>query len=233
MRSTHRQAALAVVATALLVLTAACSSDSKKSSGPTPTPLSTPQAQALASAAVLTAADMPGYKAEPETHDADDQASEDRVVTCLGLGKPSYLARNFGTSFSKGTLEVQSSADVAHSAAQARTELAALTGSKAEGCLKAEFAQLVSGSGGSITKFELTPIEVSVNGADDTFGYKLEFSASAAGQTLTFSGFDLGALVGQVEVDIQVFDSSGTPGLTTDQAEALLQKVTDRTKAAA
>lgn len=237
MRITQGRAAVAVIA--VLLLTVGCGSDDKKDASSTPTPTATPtpltaaQAQVLAKAAVLTEADMPGYKAEKETHDTDDQATEERVATCLGLPKPTYVARDFGTTFSKGDVEVESSADVAPTAAAARTELEALTGEKAEGCLKTEFEQLVGVSGGAVTKFELTPVDITVNGADDAFGFKLEFAASAAGQTLAFTGYDVGALVGQVEIDVSVFDSSGSGGFTVEQATALLQKVTDRTRAAA
>ena len=233
MREPRRTTGLAVAAVALLAMTAGCSDDGKKKATSTPSPLTSAQAQALASAAVLTEADMPGYSAEKQTHDADDDAMDARVATCLGLAKPAYVARDFGTGFTKGDLEIDSSADVAPSAAVAKTELAALTGSKAEGCLRTEFESLVSSSGGRVTSFEITPVTIDVPGADGSFGYKMEFSATAGGQRIAFSGYDVGSLVGPVEIDISVIDSSGGSGFSLDAAVALLKTVTDRAKAAA
>jgi hypothetical protein len=232
MRCTRRSTALALASTAVLLLTAGCGGSSKKAS-PSPTPLTTAKAQALATAAVLTEADIPGYQAEKQTHDADDEAFDTRVATCLGLAKPTYLARDFGTAFTKGSLEIDSSADVAPSAAAARTELQALTGSKAEGCLKVEFTTLVAASGGTVKTFTIAPVTISVPGSDAVFGYQMDFAANAGGQALSFSGYDVGSLVGQVEIDLTVIDSSGSSSFTLDQAVALLQKATDRTKAAA
>jgi hypothetical protein len=232
MRCTRRSTALALAATAVLVLSAGCGGSSKKASS-SPTPLTTAKAQALATAAVLTEADLPGYKAEKQSHDAEDEAFDTRVATCLGLAKPTYLARDFGTAFTKGSLEIDSSADVAPSAAAGLIELQALTGSKAEGCLKAEFTTLIAASGGTVKAFTLTPMTINVPGADAVFGYKLDFAANAGGQALSFTGYDVGSLVGQVEIDVTVIDSSGSSSFGLDQAVALLSKVTDRTKAAA
>jgi hypothetical protein len=233
MRETRRTTGSAVLAAAVLALTAACGDDGGAKATATPTPLTAAQATTLAAAAVLTAADLPGYTAEKQTHDADDDAMDARLATCLGYAKPTYLARDFGTAFSKGSIEIDSSADVAPSVAVAKEELAALTSSKAEGCLKAEFEDLVASSGGTVTSFEMTPVTIDVPGADDAFGFSLRFAATAGGQRIAFSGYEVGSLVGPVEIDVSVIDSSGGSTFSLDAAVALLRKVTDRTKAAA
>ena len=225
MRANHRSAALALVAAVVLAMTSACGGSDK------PKPLSTPKAQEVVKVGVLTAADMPGYKAEDQEADPDDEKSDEHVATCLGLAKPSYVARNPGRSFTKGDLEVESTADVASSASQAKAELKAFGTDKAEGCLKDEFNSLLKESGGTISRFELTPQTISVKGADDTFAYKLDFGATIAGQNLTFSGIAVGALVGQVELEVNAFDPTGSGSFGIDQAVPLLQKVVDRTKA--
>jgi hypothetical protein len=235
MRTSHRPVALAVVAAALLVLTAACGGggSKKSSSNPTPAPLTTAKAQALAKAAVLTAADMPGYKAEESKDDPNDKATDQRIAACLGTTKPTYLAENPGMTFTKGDLEVDSSADVAPSVATAKAEVAAFTSPKLKDCVKQEFAKLLADSHGVITAFEITPQSSTVTGADETFAYTFDLRASVAGQQLHFNGLDVGALVGQVEVDLSVFDQSGSSTFTVEQANALLQRAVDRTKAAA
>jgi hypothetical protein len=233
MRLHHRPTVLAVVAAAVLVLTAACGGGSKKDSAtPSPTALSKAQAESLAKAAVLTAADMPGYKAEEQTKDPDDEADDKRLAACLGTTKPTYLAENAGLTFTKGELEVDSSADVAPSVAAAKAELAAFRSDKLKGCLRSEFEKLLADSRGTITKFEVTPTPITVTGADDSFAFRFELGASVSGQQLRFTGFDLGALVGQVEPEISSFDPSGSSAFTLDQGVALLQKAVDRTRAA-
>ena len=241
MRETRRTTALALTAVAVLAMTAACNGSKKHtttpspSQSPTPTavPVTAAQARALANAGVLTPADMPGYTAKRQTHDASDDASDARIQTCLGIAKPTYLARNFGTAFSKGPLEVDSSADVAPTADAAKAELAALTGDKAQPCLKTEFRSLIAAQGGTVTSLSLDPVTVTVPGADAAFGYRIAITATGGGQTLQFTGFDIGALAGSAELDITAIDTSGSTAFTLDDGVALLKKVTDRAKAAA
>ena len=233
MRESRTKAGCALVAIAALALSAGCSGSTKKGAAPSPTPLTVAKAQALADAAVLTDADMTGYTSEKQTHDASDDASDARIATCLGITKPTYLARNFGTAFTKGAIEVDSSADVASTAEAARSELTAMTGPKAEACIKTEFTSLIAGEGGTVSSFSLTPVTIDVPGSDGAFGYRMAIKATGGGQTLEFNGFDIGALVGPAEIDVTMIDSSGASGFTLDQGVALLKTVSDRAKAAA
>ncbi|MCW2544403.1 MAG: hypothetical protein JWM40_1955, partial [Frankiales bacterium] len=151
--------------------------------------------------------------------------------TCLGVASPPYLASDPGRSFTKGDLEVDSSADVAATLADGKAELAAYTGPKSTQCFKAQLVKVFAAEGASVTSFVHTPVTLTVPGADAVFGYELSVDATGGGQTLQLRGFDLGTLVGQVEVSVSVF---GTPqvGLTLDEAQALLVKATARAKAA-
>lgn len=234
MRATRLPTTLAVGAAALLSLLTACGGSAKTSSpNRTPAPLTAEKGQALATAAVLTGADMPGFTPKKQTHDASDVASENRITSCLGRGTPTYLARDFGTSFTRGRLEVDSSADVAQGSAAARADLAAITGSKAKGCLETEFGSLLSTSGATLTSFSLTPETIVVPGSAAAFAFKIAIAGTAGGQRLNIRGYQVGCLVGQVEIDVDVIDFSGSAAFTLDQAVALLKTVTDRTKAAA
>jgi len=235
---TSRHPSLVLATSAVLALTAACNGGGTKGSGATPTPTSTAtaltseQATALAAAGVLTDADMPGFTGEAQTQDADHEAAEARLASCLGLGAPSYVARDLGRSFTKGDLEVHSTADVVGSAAQAQEELAAFTGAKAEPCFKAELTKAATASGGSLTSFDVSPREVSVQHVDDAFFLRSAFTIATPEQTFRLEGYELGAAVGQVEVSISVVGGAGSLGLTPDDAVALLERVAERVRAA-
>jgi hypothetical protein len=225
----------AAVAVALLALVGCGSSGgdgAKPSSSPTPKALTAADAKTVAAAGVLTAADMPGYTAEAQDpDDADDTATDAAFRTCIGSPARDYLYSDPGRSFTKGDLEVDSSVDVARTAEIAKAELDAYAGPKTEACAKAEFTKLFAGEGGTLTSYKQTPVTVTVPGSDGTFGVQFTLVLSGGGESTTLQGYELGALVGQVEVALSVF---GTPEetLTVEQAQALLVKAAGRVKAA-
>jgi hypothetical protein len=192
----------------------------------------TPQrAQALAAAAILKSSDMPGYVAKSATHSASDAQAEQVAQRCLGVPSPHYLARNFGMAFTKGDTEVDSSADVASSAAEARSQLRALTGSKAPNCLKTTLAGALASSGGTIRTFSATPVPVSITGADASFGYQFRVVADFGGHSVNLAGYEVGTLVGQVEIDVQVTGTAPLP-LTFARIQQLAQTATTRERSA-
>ena len=126
---------LVVVLCSLLALAGCGSSGDGAKAAPSPTPkvLTAAEAKAVAAAGILTAADMPGYTAKPgEADDAEDQATDAAIRTCVGSPVRDYLVSDPGREFTKGDLEVDSSVDVARTAAIAKAELAAYTSSKAD-----------------------------------------------------------------------------------------------------
>jgi hypothetical protein len=78
------------------------------------------KAKTLAAAAVLTGADLPGHTTQAQTHSASNDVLDAKMATCLGVTVSTYLTRNDGTAFSKGELEIDSSADVSTSTATPR-----------------------------------------------------------------------------------------------------------------
>lgn len=198
----------------------------------TPVVLTLAKAKILAAAAVLTEADLPGYTAEAQTHDASDDAIDAKMDTCLGVPASTYLTRNFGTAFTKDMLEVDSSADVATSAADAKKQLADRTSSKVPACLKSQLAAALSSSGFTVTSLSAQPVSVTIPGSDGAFAYTMVVAGTVQGSTVELRGFVSGALVGQVEVGVSVIAPSPTT-FTLEQTTALLTKATERTKAAA
>jgi hypothetical protein len=233
------------------------SSTSTPSSAPTPTPtlsstppststggpasttlpapaaasLSAAKAKVLAAAAVLTGADLPGYTAKAQTHDTSDDALDAKMAGCLGVTAPVYLTRNFGTAFSRGDLEVDSSADVATSEAAAKRELATMTASRTPGCLRSQLGASLAGLGLTVTSISAKPTSVTIPGSDAAFVYTMLVAGTVQGAKVEIRGYSAGTLVGQVEVGLSVFAPPGT-AFTLEQVKTLLTKATARTIAA-
>jgi hypothetical protein len=232
------RARLAAALCALLAL-AGCGSSSDgdgakatPSSSPTTASLTAAQAKAAAAAAILTAADLPGYAVEAQEADPEDAADDAALAACIGVAKPTYLTRDLGRSFSKGDLEVDSSADVATSAAAAKAELDAYISPKGVDCVRTQLSAYFTKQGLTVGSFTATPTSVTVPGADAVFAFEIALDASAPdGSKLQLRGFEMGSLVGQVEVSLTAI---GTPttNLTLAEAQALLATSTDRVKSA-
>lgn len=198
---------------------------------PTPVALTLAKAKTLAAAAVLTDADLPGYATNAQTHKASNDQLDAKMDICLGVTAPTYLTRNFGTAFSKGDLEIDSSADVATSTADAMKQLAGMTSSKAPDCLKSQLTAALASSGFTVTSFSAQHPSVTIPGSDAAFIYMIALTGTVQGRNVELDGFNAGSLVGQVEVGMSVFAPSATT-FTLEQTTALLTKATERTKAA-
>jgi len=204
---------------------------SAATAAPTTVALTLAKAKILAAAAVLTDADLPGYTTNAQTHDASNDELDAKMATCLGVTTPTYLTRNFGTAFSKGDLEIDSSADVATSTADAKKQLADMTSSKAPDCLKSQLTAALASSGFIVTSFSAKRGAVTVPGSDAAFIYTMALTGTVQGRNVELRGFNAGSLVGQVEVGLSVFAPSATT-FTLEQTTALLTKATERTKTA-
>lgn len=214
---------------ALLVL-AGCGDDAKTarpSASPTRAPLTAEQAKPAAAAAILTAADLPGYAVKAETADPTDAADAKKLYTCLGVPAPSYLAEDPGNGFSKATTEITSSADVATSASDSRALLAAFTGPKAQPCFKEQINAFSKEQGVTTSSLEFTPTQISVPGADGAFFYTFSLDGTSPDGPLKISGFLAGSLVGQVQITVDAFGLDPLT-ITSDQVVELLRTSTDR-----
>ena len=228
---------MVVIASTLLGGCGGSSGGSKEHNAASPsatsTSLSAAKAKTLAAAGVLTEADLPGYTAKPQTHDASDDASDALMQRCLGLSKQSYLARNFGTAFTKGTDEIDSSADVASSPDEAHAELQAIGSSKAPGCFKQVLTKLMASNALTVKSITTTKAQATVQGSDGSFGYLLDMTATTRGQTVRLQGYEVGALVGQVEIDVTSIAVGGAGGVTLSQVLSLAGIAAKRVRSAA
>ena len=236
MRKRGFQAFALIVAIALATGCGGSSGGPKATNGSTPssspTSLSVTKAKMLATAGVLTEADLPGYTAKPQTHTATDDETDALMQRCLGLPVQSYLTRNFGTAFTKGTDEIDSSADVASSVDIGRSELQAIGGDKSPGCFKQVLAKLMATHGLAVKSITATKVPATVPGSDGSFGYLLDMTATSSGQTLRLRGYETGSLVGQVEIDVTSIAVGGTGSVTLDRVLALAGIAVHRVRAA-
>jgi hypothetical protein len=227
-------AAIAAAGVALVGCGSSTSSPTGSSSSPSPSPhataLTAAQGKALAAAAILRKSDLPGFAAKTQTEDATDVADERKDRACIGLPPADYLTRNFGTAFTLGNLEIDSSADVTRTTAEAQQELHALTSSKAADCVKASLRSGIESEGGTVHSLTLTADQVHVAGSDATFAYHFAAVASGGGQTLRLSGYEVGSLVGTVEIDISTF-ATGSTTFSLQDTTALATKATNRVRA--
>jgi hypothetical protein len=215
------------------VALAGCGGSSGRSSAPTPTKpaLVAASAKSLAAAGVLTAADLPGYTSEVQTHDATDDATDKKLATCFGFPGTPYLARDYGRAFHKGPQEIDSSVDVATTQEQARQELAAISSSKGPVCFKTLLTELITSSGAAVTSIEITPVSPAIEGADSAYGYQVSLTASGGGQKMVLKGVVLGAVVGQAEISLTNLATDAEP-LTLDENIDLLTMAVSRVVAA-
>ena len=235
------RAAAAVGVLAATVALSGCSGSSSAgkqaggSGSPTPsataTTLSLDKAKALAAAAVLTSADLPGYTSKPQTHDASDDATEKQVEACIGLTEPHYVTRNIGMAYSKGTDEIDSSADVVESTAVAQQQLHGLLSSKAPTCFIRTLKTALGSSGITFVSGSAKRVPLTVAGSDGAFGFRLAVVAKAQGRTINITGYETGSLVGQVEIDVTLI-SVGPSSVTLADVTALATKATARVRSA-
>lgn len=156
---------------------------------------------------------------------------ERRLQACVGRPRPTYLARNKGLAFTKGNVEIDSSADVVDSAASAAADLGALKANGAT-CLRSELTSVLAAQGVTVTSFSAKPVRLMVARADGAFGFRLAMSATAGSRHMAFRGYQLGAVVGAAELDVSVF-LTGNASFPLTTAVALLRTVARRSRAVA
>jgi hypothetical protein len=194
-------------------------------------PLTAAAARTIAEAAILTQNDLPGSFASPITRDASADAADEKLETCLGLAPASYLTRNYGKSFSQRTVEFESSADVRDTVAAARSRFSALNGPDGTRCMKATLSTSLTILGAAVASASLTPVSLHVPGSDASFGFRFSVTATVQGKTGKLTGFELGSLVGQVEIHVGVVTFGGQP-VGLDRAAQLLSTATTRVRSA-
>lgn len=202
-----------VVAGALASSALAACGDDGGSDGAASTPkaeasLSATQAEAIATASLVVASDLPGYTAgDADEEDTEEDAEEVAFKKCIGLESAPYLAEKSSPDFTKGemptSVSLSSDVSVVATAAQGKSEFEALRSDKTLGCLEtfisAAFAEPEEGV--TADKPAITRIEVPTpKGAEASFGFTLTTNLRSEGFTLPFSLEYRGALVQRAEL---------------------------------
>jgi hypothetical protein len=181
--------------------------------------ITTTTAKKLAKAGGLTKRDMPGLAAAAQTHDSTDVAAERAFYKCLGAKVPSYLARNYGTSFTADPLEVDSSADVFRTAAAAKADLKLATANptRTARCLKQQGTAVFKQQGATVHSFTVTPITVKISGVDALFAYRFVAKLTIQGQDVKLVGHEIDAVIGYTEISLSpsVYNASAPATSTT------------------
>jgi hypothetical protein len=187
---------------------------STTAAGPTPTQSPAPAtteltlatAKKMAAAGILTDDDLPGYTSAPRPDQGNATGADTlgRLASCLGLSSTEeYLWGEKGTEFKKGTTTIDSSADVAATAAQARSDLTAIGGTTGAGCFRSMLTETLASSGITVNSASVRVLPIPVDGADDSFVQELSLVVQAPGHApVSATVFHIGALIGQAEVDL-------------------------------
>ncbi len=200
---------------------AACGSEKKSTTTPAPkaspteAPLTSAQAKTIATASLLTSADLPGYKATPSdnTPDPDEDKAEAELEKCVGVESPDYLADESSDDFNKGefptSVEVSSEVQVVKTAAEGKADLQAFLSTKALGCFETFVGtalKAAEGSGVTVTKTDVERFDVAKPAeASDAFGLRVTGGLKGGGKTFTLSIEIVGALVGRAELSVLAF----------------------------
>jgi len=200
-------------------------------------------ARAAAAAINLTSADLSAaFTSKAHKDSSKDDAMGKELATCMGASDPKngsvvdLNSRDFERGSPLQHEEVTSSVSVVKAAKQARSDLTALTGYKAIGCLEVFMNKVLQAQAGKTPNVSFSPstatkIDVSTPGADGGFGYALSVDLSAGTMTFPLEIDLLGVLKGHTEVTLTV-TGIGHP-FPSAQREALFAKLVGRTVASA
>lgn len=191
--------------------------------------LTEPEARAIANAGVVQQGDLPaGYFPPPTAAKQASDESEAAFYKCVGVPAPTYLARNQGPVFvyaekvgSPGgtSTQVDSSADVASSLAEATANQASLRSEKAAECFRQQLADTIGRSGATESQVGAKLEAATVKGADEAWAYHFAFAYKQNGQQAGGNGYVLGVRVGQALMKVTY--AGGGRELTLAEATAI------------
>jgi hypothetical protein len=160
------------------------------------------QAERLAAAGVLVGGDLPGWAARVQTAGPSDDRDRAAFLHCAGAARPHYVHRNHGTAFTKGMGEIDSSADVVSSAAEASAQAMSLGTQRAAKCYEAELRSIAGVPGVKLTKLTATLVPVAIQGAEHSFVYHVVAYLRGAQGTASVDIYALNAAVGATELTL-------------------------------
>jgi hypothetical protein len=179
-------------------------------------PATKAEAEAFARAVTLDAADLPGFKAAPhERTSAKAKGEERELLRCMAgtvssqAGAGGNLAEVASPEYSREAgpfrVSVSSGVTVAHSAAAAVRELAAIRSDKARSCLKQYLEKLLQGGEFQSSKARVTSIKQgtpSAAGASGAYGWRITADFTVHGVKVPLYMDFLGFVYDRAEVSL-------------------------------
>jgi len=212
----------AIVASVLVVMTAACGSSggSKGASTKDSTTTTKPDPAAdrtRAATLVLTAEDLPaGWVGSKHEKDSEDDAENQKISDCVGAFDPKFqTAEVNGDDFDMDTSEISSDVTVVDTRAHFLADVAALKGNKLLPCVESIFTEDLPKSlaktdpGVKIANLKVSRLSSPTYG-DVTVGFRVSLTVSGPGGTvpLFIDGYQYGA--GRDEASV-TFSGQGAP----------------------
>jgi hypothetical protein len=139
--------------------------------------------------------------------------------------------RDNGTAFTNGQSEVDSSADVVATPAEAIAEVNAFDSDDAADCHRTTLRTGLTKGGATVTRVSYTVIPVTVRGSDVAFAYHIVLDYAAGTATTVLDSYTVQAAVGQTE--ITVTDSQNRGAANLGRAVDLAAIVVGRVRSAA
>lgn len=240
---------LGVLSTALLLLTAACGSDSSSDNGAQPDPQSSEgqsetfdEDLSVAEAAVLTLDDLPvGWSSEPRQEDGDDDEFDQELADCAGVpveaitesGNPKTESETF---VAEDDTEIEAEVVVAPTVAEAIDNFELATSSEYLECVRSvlpdvmESAAEEAGNEFEITETTIGPLRIEDSGERSA---AFRVSMTIENESLSVDAyFDiLIAQVGRATMQVSTVSVFSTPDVAFVQS--LLNVMVDRIDTAA
>ena len=184
------------------------------------------QAQALASAAVLRASDVPGFTASGSTAVQAFRDDLAQYAKCSGAVPPTESLAVNGSAELVGRVDsqvVQSYVEVLPSAALVRRDLGAGSSSRGRACVDRATEQTLrseSAEGNAFSHFATSRLAVAVAGSSASYGERIRATVSYGGQSAAYFGDTLYADTGRVEITL-LANSLVKPVAATTEARLL------------
>lgn len=187
------------------------------------------KAAKLAKAAVLTPKDFPGFRVERDRVEPGHAEDDAAFYACVKAPMPTYRAQNPGFTFSRGALDIGTSAYVVSTGRAARADMKVAAGSRTLRCLQRAMLSTVEEQGAK-AKVSVRRVPVKVDGADAVVGFRYDVRGSFSGDPVQLRGYSVAALVGQTQFSVDAVRYDGRrPELPT--LEALAAKAAKRVAA--
>ncbi|HWL36398.1 MAG TPA: hypothetical protein VNQ77_09400 [Frankiaceae bacterium] len=224
MRLTARFVALA------LVTATACGGNDAAPPRAAPTQdITVERAVRIARAAVLRAADLPGYKASAAEGDGTEDGGSGGYGTCLRF--EDHLG-NHSATFKKGTVTVSSFGGAAATAATTEKELAYLAGPDFADCFERFLNGLLSGARIAVVKYASRQVPLRVRGADEATALSVRFTMEKYGARFPSRAFFAAASTGHATSFVMAFGAGKEQPPSLDRLTALLTRAVGRARAA-